>query len=82
MTAWIVFILVFLALVFFDNFISQAMIYTLGWIMCAAAFDAYIFWERGLHDVVSRATGYVLGRMLSVDNLFVFLRIFQKFGGS
>ena len=50
--------------------------------MCAAAFDAYIFWERGLHDVVGWAMGYSLERMLSVDNLFVFLRIFQKFGGS
>jgi tellurite resistance protein TerC len=90
MTAWIVFTIVFFVLVFVDNFIlhrkaerlnfAQAMIYTLGWIMCAAAFDAYIFWERGLHDAVSWATGYSLEWMLSVDNLFVFHLIFQKFG--
>jgi len=90
MTAWIVFTVVFFVLVIFDNFVlhrkaerlnfTQAMIYTLFWISCAAAFCGYVFWSRGLHDAVSWATGYSLEWMLSVDNLFVFHLIFQKFG--
>lgn len=88
--AWVVFAVVFVALIIFDNFVlhrknerlsfRRAVQYTAFWVLCACGFCAYIYVERGLHASCMWMTGYLLEWMLSVDNLFVFHLIFQKFG--
>merc|ERR1719421_206349 len=89
-TAWVVFTVVFFVLIIFDNVVlhrkaeklsfRQACVYTVFWILCAAGFCGYVYWERGMQDATNWMTGYFLEWMLSVDNLFVFHLIFQKFG--
>merc|ERR1719393_468576 len=89
MVPWIVFTLSFFVLVIFDNTVlhrkaeklslSQAMLYTAFWITVAAAFGFYVYMTRGVEDAFSWGTGYLLEWMLSVDNLFVFHRIFEVF---
>lgn len=89
MTAWGVFTLVFFGLVIFDNFILhrkaeklsllQAVLYTTFWIAVAGMFNCYVWYTRGAEDAFSWGTGYLLEWMLSVDNLFVFHRIFIIF---
>jgi len=88
-TAWTVFTLVFFVLLIFDNFILhrkaekltllQSILYTTFWIAVAGMFNLYIFYTRGASDAFSWGTGYLLEWMLSVDNLFVFHRIFIIF---
>lgn len=88
--AWVVFTVVFFVLIIFDNFVlhtkakkltfKQSMAFTALWIACAAAFNSYIYFTRGFDDALDWGTGYLLEWMLSVDNLFVFHLIFQKFG--
>jgi len=53
---------------------------TLFWLACAAIFGCYIYTVRGEDDAIMWSTGYVLEWLLSVDNLFVFHRIFTIFG--
>lgn len=87
--AWTVFTAVFTILIIFDNFILhrkaekltllQSMLYTTFWIAVAGMFNVYIFYTRGPADAFSWGTGYLLEWMLSVDNLFVFHRIFILF---
>jgi len=89
MTAWIVFTLVFFVLVGFDNFVLhrkaeklsllKSLLYTTFWIAVAGMFNLYVYYTRGLEDAFSWGTGYLLEWMLSVDNLFVFHRIFTVF---
>jgi len=86
---WIVFTLVFFVLVVFDNFVLhrkaekltllKAMLYTTFWIAVAGMFNVYVWYTRGVEDAFSWGTGYLLEWMLSVDNLFVFHRIFTYF---
>lgn len=86
---WTVFTAVFTILIIFDNFILhrkaeklsllQSMLYTTFWIAVAGIFNVYILWTRGADDAFSWGTGYLLEWMLSVDNLFVFHRIFIVF---
>lgn len=89
LTAWLVFTMVFFVLIFFDNFILhrdaakltllQSILYTTFWIAIAGMFGIYVWYTRGPDDAFSWGTGYLLEWMLSVDNLFVFHRIFIVF---
>jgi tellurite resistance protein TerC len=86
---WVVFTFVFFILVIFDNAVLhrkaekltllKSLLYTTFWIAVAGMFNLYIYWTRGLDDAFSWGTGYLLEWMLSVDNLFVFHRIFVVF---
>jgi len=86
---WTVFTLVFFVLVIFDNFILhrkaeklnllQSILYTTFWIAIAGMFNVYVWYSRGVDDAFTWGTGYLLEWMLSVDNLFVFHRIFIVF---
>jgi len=88
-TLWVTFSLVFTVLIVFDNFVLhrkaekltllQSLLYTTFWISVAGMFNLYVFWTRGAEDAFSWGTGYLLEWMLSVDNLFVFHRIFILF---
>ena len=45
----------------------------------ALAFGAYFWWREGSHVALEFYTGYLIELSLSVDNLFVFILIFQYF---
>ncbi len=49
------------------------------WISLALAFNAFIYWQFGGFKAKEFLTGYVIELSLSVDNLFVFLLIFNYF---
>jgi len=88
-TAWMTFTLVFVVLIFFDNFIvnrsnkalsmSFACLYTLFWVACACGFCGYIYWRFSSASAFNWMSGYLLEWMLSFDNLFVFHLIFQTY---
>jgi len=46
----------------------------------AVAFGAYIDWQFGFEKAEAYFTGYILEQTLSVDNLFVFILLFDYFG--
>lgn len=49
------------------------------WISIALLFNIFIYYQRGTPDALNFLTGYLVEKMLSVDNLFVFLLIFSYF---
>lgn len=59
--------------------IKEAAGWSLFWIALALAFDAGIYWRMGSEKAMQFLTGYVIEKSLSVDNLFVFLMIFDYF---
>jgi tellurite resistance protein TerC len=52
---------------------------TLGWIMSAVAFNAYVYWRFGHAAAWQWASAYSLEWLLSFDNLFVFHSIFTAY---
>jgi tellurite resistance protein TerC len=46
----------------------------------AILFGAFLWWREGAQDGLEYFTGYLIELSLSVDNLFVFILIFQYFG--
>lgn len=48
-------------------------------LLCAAAFDAWLWAAHGRQSGLEWAAGYTVELSLSVDNLFVFMAIFQGF---
>jgi TerC family integral membrane protein len=58
----------------------SALAWTLAWVAVAIAFGAGVWAWRGRDAGVEFYTAYLLEKMLSVDNLFVFLIIFSRFG--
>jgi len=87
---WIVFTVVFIILVVFDNVclhrgnqkisFGKACAYTVFWIFLAFCFAVYIYFVRGADDAFMWGVGYLLEWMLSVDNLFVFHLVFKLYG--
>jgi tellurite resistance protein TerC len=49
------------------------------WISLALLFNAFIYWQFGGFKAKEFLTGYIIELSLSVDNLFVFLLIFNYF---
>jgi len=49
------------------------------WISLALLFGAFIFWQFGINHAKLFLTGYLIELSLSIDNLFVFLLIFNFF---
>jgi tellurite resistance protein TerC len=62
---------------------SEAVGWTIVWVGLALAFNAWIWWyfspAHGSKPAIDFFTAYVVEESLSVDNLFVFLLIFQHF---
>ncbi len=58
----------------------RAVIWSVGWILLAFAFAAYIWIDHGSGPGGEFLTGYLLERSLSLDNLFVFALIFAGMG--
>lgn len=59
--------------------IKEALVWSLFWILLALAFNWGIYHFQGPDAAVKFFTGYLLERVLSIDNLFVFLLIFSYF---
>ena len=60
--------------------IKEASTWSVIWIALALLFNTGIYFYWGQGKALEFLTGYVIEKSLSVDNLFVFLMIFQYFG--
>ncbi len=59
--------------------IKEASVWSAVWITLALIFNLGIYFAWGSDQALEFLTGYVIEKSLSVDNLFVFLMIFQYF---
>jgi tellurite resistance protein TerC len=59
---------------------KEAAIWSSVWIGLALTFNAVVWMYMGRFKGIEWFTGYVLEKSLSVDNLFVFVMVFQAFG--
>jgi tellurite resistance protein TerC len=59
--------------------ISKAMNQTFFWILLAFAFFAFLWFEEGQKIGLEYLSGYLMEWSLSVDNIFVFILIFDAF---
>lgn len=59
--------------------IKEASIWSLVWVTLAMVFNLGIYFYWGQEKALEFLTGYVIEKSLSVDNLFVFLMVFQYF---
>jgi tellurite resistance protein TerC len=58
---------------------KEAMSWSLGLVALAHLFGLFVWWREGAHPALEYYTGYLIELSLSVDNLFVFILIFQYF---
>jgi tellurite resistance protein TerC len=59
--------------------IKEASIWSVVWVCLAMIFNVGVYFAWGSEKALEFFTGYVIEKSLSVDNLFVFLMIFQYF---
>ncbi len=59
---------------------KEAMSWSLGLIAFALVFGLFLWWLEGAQHALEYYTGYLIELSLSVDNLFVFILIFNYFG--
>jgi tellurite resistance protein TerC len=59
--------------------IKEAILWTLFWIALSLAFNLFIYYRNGSGPALEFLTAYLIEKSLSVDNLFVFLMIFNYF---
>lgn len=59
--------------------LREAGAWSAAWVSLAVAFNLWIWHSFGTHKALEFLTGYLIEESLSVDNLFVFLVIFQYF---
>ena len=57
----------------------EALSWSAGIVLLALLFGAFLWWQVGSRTALEYYTGYLIELSLSVDNLFVFLLIFQYF---
>jgi TerC family integral membrane protein len=60
--------------------LKEAMSWSLGLIVLALLFGGFLWWREGSQHALEYYTGYLIELSLSVDNLFVFILIFNYFG--
>jgi tellurite resistance protein TerC len=58
---------------------KEAILWTLFWIGLSLLFNLAVYWELGEDRALEFLTAYLIEKSLSVDNLFVFLMIFNYF---
>jgi tellurite resistance protein TerC len=58
---------------------KEALSWSAGIVILALLFGGFLWWEVGSRTALEYYTGYLVELSLSVDNLFVFLLIFQYF---
>ena len=86
---WIIFNVFVLLLLGLDLFvfhrkehevkIKEALLTSLFWIVLALGFNVVIYFWKGQDSALEFLTGYLIEKSLSVDNLFVFILIFNYF---
>ncbi|MCE5294976.1 MAG: TerC/Alx family metal homeostasis membrane protein [Chlamydiales bacterium] len=82
---WIWFNILLFALLYIDLRLfphrgrRQAYALTVTWVSIALAFAGLIYVTKGATTSLEFLTGYVIEESLSIDNLFVFLMLFQYF---
>jgi tellurite resistance protein TerC len=57
----------------------EAVSWSGGLIALALLFGGFLYWREGFHHALEYYTGYLIELSLSVDNLFVFILIFNYF---
>jgi tellurite resistance protein TerC len=60
--------------------VKEAMSWSFGLIAFALVFGLFLWWREGTQHALEYYTGYLIELSLSVDNLFVFILIFNYFG--
>lgn len=58
---------------------KESLLWSAGYITVALLFGAFLWWQVGHKTALEYYAGYLIELSLSVDNLFVFLLIFQYF---
>jgi tellurite resistance protein TerC len=86
---WVVFVVVIVAALVLDLGVfhrksqkvslRSALIESAAWIALSLLFAVYVHFSRGPQAGVAFLTGYLVEKSLSVDNIFVFVLIFQAF---
>jgi tellurite resistance protein TerC len=86
---WIFFFAVVLVALFVDIGIvnrkshapsrKETLVWSVVWVSLALLFNGFIYWQFGGFKAKEFLTGYIIELSLSVDNLFVFLLIFNYF---
>ncbi|WP_187264292.1 TerC family protein [Pontibacter beigongshangensis] len=59
--------------------IKEALLWSLFWILLSLGFNAVIYFWKGPAPALEFLTAYLIEKSLSVDNLFVFILIFNYF---
>ncbi len=59
---------------------KEALIWSIVWILLALAFNVLVYFWHGTQSALEFLTAYLIEKSLSVDNIFVFLMIFEYFG--
>lgn len=57
----------------------EALIWSIGWVLLAFAFNGFVYVKFGTQPALEFLAGYVVEKALSVDNIFVFVVLFQAF---
>jgi tellurite resistance protein TerC len=88
-SAWSIFFVVVLTALFVDIGIvnrrshaptrKETIAWSAVWVSLALAFGVYVYWQFGSLRAKEFLTGYLIELSLSIDNLFVFLLIFNYF---
>ena len=58
---------------------KEAMAWSAGWVSLALLFGLFLLHKEGTQHALEYYTGYIIELSLSVDNLFVFILVFQYF---
>jgi tellurite resistance protein TerC len=59
--------------------LRRALIESASWIGLSLIFGVWVYWSLGPRSGIEFLTGYLIEKSLSLDNIFVFLLIFQSF---
>jgi tellurite resistance protein TerC len=88
-TFWVIFNISIITLLVLDLFVfnkgnkvvtaKSALLWSAFWVGLAIAFNVFIYFWKGRESAELFFTGYVIEESLSVDNLFVFMLIFNYF---
>lgn len=89
MLPWIIFFAIIIGMVLIDLgvfhkkthavSIKEALTWTGVWFGLSLIFNVYIFYLKGQDASIEFLTGYLVEKSLSLDNVFIFLTIFQAF---
>jgi len=60
--------------------VKEAIKTSLFWIALALLFNLFVWYQKGSEPAIAFFTGYLLEKLLSLDNMFVFIIIFNTFG--